>query len=209
MPHVRTLPDGLANVAVSDHIALCVDGPERCRGLGPGTTTIGFEEDFQAGLLTPWPTPDGETSTTPPRQRRPRASLPGTSKEPGSPERSVEIRPSQEVKILRILNEFPQVPVPGGVQAQLGDANGDERCRVVFELRSRAGPLLAWRERPLAPLRLGRRGDRRPRTHHSLTLNLVRPTSTLWPRIRGDPVRGSRVPVVIPRTGLSWRRNTG
>jgi len=39
------------------------------------------------------------------------------------------------LKVLGILNEFPQVPVPGGVQVQLGDAYGDERRRVVFELQ--------------------------------------------------------------------------
>lgn len=32
------------------------------------------------------------------------------------------------LKVLGILNEFPQVPVPGGVQVQLGDAYGDEPC---------------------------------------------------------------------------------
>lgn len=40
----------------------------------------------------------------------------------------------RSLKVLGILNEFPQVPVPGGVQVQLGDAYGDERRRVVFEL---------------------------------------------------------------------------
>ena len=47
---------------------------------------------------------------------------------------SVEIRPSTDVQLLGILNGFPQVAVPGGVQVSLGDAYGDERRRLVFEL---------------------------------------------------------------------------
>jgi Ca-activated chloride channel family protein len=47
---------------------------------------------------------------------------------------SVEIRPSHEVKMLGVLNEYPEIPVGGGVQMQLGDVYGEERRRVVFEL---------------------------------------------------------------------------
>ena len=36
--------------------------------------------------------------------------------------------------MLQILNDFPHVEVPGGVQVQLGDAYGEERRRVVFSL---------------------------------------------------------------------------
>ena len=47
---------------------------------------------------------------------------------------SAEIRPSQEVAMLGVLNEYPAVQVPGGVQVQLGDAYAGERRRIVFEL---------------------------------------------------------------------------
>src|SRR5207245_1369194 len=47
---------------------------------------------------------------------------------------SVEIRPTADVKVLGILNDHSQVPVPGGVQVQLGDAFAEESRRVVFEL---------------------------------------------------------------------------
>jgi Ca-activated chloride channel family protein len=47
---------------------------------------------------------------------------------------SVEIRPSAQVEVLGILNEYPQVAVPGGVQVQLGDAYGGETRNVVFQL---------------------------------------------------------------------------
>ena len=48
---------------------------------------------------------------------------------------SVEIRPSDRVDVVEILNEYPVVPVPGGLQVQLGDAYGGEHRRVVFQLR--------------------------------------------------------------------------
>jgi Ca-activated chloride channel family protein len=47
---------------------------------------------------------------------------------------SVEIRPPPYRQVLGILNDHRQVPVPGGVQVQLGDAFADETRRVVFEL---------------------------------------------------------------------------
>jgi Ca-activated chloride channel family protein len=47
---------------------------------------------------------------------------------------SVEIRPTEHVEVLAVLNEYPQVAVAGGVQVALGDAYGDERRRVVFAL---------------------------------------------------------------------------
>jgi len=47
---------------------------------------------------------------------------------------SVEIRMSEDVEFVGILNEFPTVAVPGGVQVSLSDAYGDERRRVVFQL---------------------------------------------------------------------------
>jgi len=47
---------------------------------------------------------------------------------------SVEIAMSEDVAFLGILNEFPTVAVPGGVQVSLSDAYGDERRRVVFQL---------------------------------------------------------------------------
>ena len=42
--------------------------------------------------------------------------------------------------MLGVLNEYPAVPVEGGLQLQLGDAYAEERRRVVFEL---AVPTLA------------------------------------------------------------------
>jgi Ca-activated chloride channel family protein len=47
---------------------------------------------------------------------------------------SVEIRPEPDVEVLSVLNEYPQVPVAGGVQVALGDAYGGDRRRVVLAL---------------------------------------------------------------------------
>ncbi len=47
---------------------------------------------------------------------------------------SVEIRMTEDVAFLGLLNGSPTVAVPGGVQVSLGDAYGDERRRIVFQL---------------------------------------------------------------------------
>jgi Ca-activated chloride channel family protein len=47
---------------------------------------------------------------------------------------SVELRPTSDVRVLGILNDYPQTPVAGGVQIAMGDAYGQERRRLVFEL---------------------------------------------------------------------------
>ena len=47
---------------------------------------------------------------------------------------SVEIRPSDDVKMLGVLNDHPGAAVPGGVQIQLGDIYAEEHRRLVFEL---------------------------------------------------------------------------
>ncbi len=71
------------------------------------------------------------------------------------------------LKVLGILNEFPQVPVPGGVQVQLGDAYGDERSRVVFELHIPGLASLGVAKVAEVVLRhVSVGGDRRPRADH-------------------------------------------
>ena len=47
---------------------------------------------------------------------------------------SVELRPTDEVKVLGVLNDAPAVSVPGGLQIQLGDTYAEETRRLVFEL---------------------------------------------------------------------------
>jgi Ca-activated chloride channel family protein len=47
---------------------------------------------------------------------------------------SVEIRPSADVSVVEVLNDFPATPVDGGLQLQLGDAYAEQQRRVVFSL---------------------------------------------------------------------------
>ena len=133
---ILLLTDGLANVGVTDPSALVAMAEAQAEG-GVGTTTIGFGQDFDEDLLT--------TMADAGRGNAHYADTPDAA--PGifaqefeglvslvAQNVSVEVRPSNEVEVLGVLNDYPQVVVPGGVQLQLGDAYGSERRRVVFEL---------------------------------------------------------------------------
>ena len=102
-----------------------------------GTTTTGFGEDFDEDLLTAMadagrggahyaPTPEAVPAIFE-KEFEDLVSLVAQNV-------SVEIRPTEEVQVLGVLNDFPAVPVPGGLQLQLGDAFAEEGRRVVFEL---------------------------------------------------------------------------
>ena len=133
---VLLLTDGLANHGITDHDTL-VDMARTTAEDGVGTTTIGFGEGFDEELLTDM-ADAGQ----------------GNSYYVASPEDapgvfaqefedlstlvaqnvSVEIRPSEEVKLLGVLNEYPATSVQGGLQLNLGDAYGEDLRRIVFEL---------------------------------------------------------------------------
>ncbi|HET9723163.1 MAG TPA: VWA domain-containing protein, partial [Actinomycetota bacterium] len=133
---VVLLSDGLANVGITDAPSLRRMA-ERTRAEGVSTSTIGFGEDFDEDLMTAMADAGGgaghfaETPDDAPaifaQEFQDLVSLVAQNV-------SVEIRPEPEVDFLGILNEFPAVPVVGGVQIQLGDAFGEERRRVVFRL---------------------------------------------------------------------------
>jgi Ca-activated chloride channel family protein len=134
---VLLLTDGLANVGISDPAALTAMVRKTAESAGAGTTTIGFGEGFDEVLLTAMadagsgnahyaPTPDAAPAIFA-SEFEGLMSLVAQNV-------SVEIRPSEDVQLLGILNGFPQVAVDGGVQVQLGDAYGEERRRVVFQL---------------------------------------------------------------------------
>jgi Ca-activated chloride channel family protein len=135
---VLLLTDGLANVGVTEPGALEAMARRAFEAERVGTTTIGFGADFDEDLLTAMADAGGgnayhaETPDQAPaifaEQFEGLMSLVAQNV-------SVEIRPSEQVRVLGILNEYPQVPVAGGVQVQLGDAYGEETRRVVFELR--------------------------------------------------------------------------
>jgi Ca-activated chloride channel homolog len=133
---VLLLTDGLANEGVKEPDALI--GIARQLGAhNIGTTTIGFGEGFDEMLLTRMAEAGGGNSyyaESPDEAPRIFADeFEGLAKLVAQ-NVSVEIRPTQEVKFVGILNEYPQVSVPGGMQILVGDAYGGERRRVVFEL---------------------------------------------------------------------------
>ena len=110
---------------------------QRAEASNVGTTTIGFGEDFDEDLLTAIadagrgnahyvPTPDAAPAIFA-GEFEGLMSLVAQNV-------SIEFRMSEDVAFLGLLNEFPAVGVPGGVQVSLGDAYGDERRRIVFQL---------------------------------------------------------------------------
>lgn len=133
---VLLLSDGHANQGVTDRdqLASMVAGAARD---GIGTTTVGFGDGFDEDLMTSMANAGRGT-----------AHYAATVEDaPGifaaefddlastvAQNVSVEIRPSVDVKLLGILNEYPVTEVAGGVQVQLGDTFGDEIRRLVFEL---------------------------------------------------------------------------
>jgi Ca-activated chloride channel family protein len=133
---VLLLTDGQANVGVEDTPSLAAMAGNAL-GQGAGTTSIGFGADFSEELLTQMAEAGGGRSY----YAASAEDAPGIfAKEfEGllhlvAQNVSVEIRPGSDVKILGILNDHPQVPVPGGVQVQLGDAFAEETRRIVLEL---------------------------------------------------------------------------
>jgi Ca-activated chloride channel family protein len=133
---VVLLSDGLANVGITDAPSLR-QMAERTRAQGVSTSTVGFGEGFAEDLLTAMADAGGgaahfaETPDDAPaifaQEFQDLVSLVAQNV-------SVELRPEPEVRFLGILNEFPAVAVEGGVQIQLGDAFGEERRRVMFQL---------------------------------------------------------------------------
>jgi Ca-activated chloride channel family protein len=133
---VLLLTDGLANVGITDHptlVQMAASAAAECIS----TTTIGFGEDFDEELLT--------TMADAGRGGSYYAS--GPDEAPGifaqefeglasvvAQNLSVEIRPTDDVNLLGILNEYPSIGVPGGVQVQLGDVFAKDRLRVVLRL---------------------------------------------------------------------------
>src|SRR5215210_3000349 len=133
---ILLLTDGLANVGITDSDQLV--GITKTAGeTGVGTSTIGFGADFDEDLLTQMADAGGgnahyaETPDAAPAifadELEGLTSLAAQNV-------SVELRPSDHVEILGILNDYPQTQVPGGVQVALGDAYAGESRRVVFGL---------------------------------------------------------------------------
>jgi Ca-activated chloride channel family protein len=133
---VLLLTDGQANQGITDDATL-VGVATNLQGAGIGTTTIGYGAGFNEELLTAIADSAGGKSYF--------AASPEDA--PGifaqefedlasmvAQNLSVEIRPSDEVKVVGVLNEYPATSVEGGIQIGLGDVYSEENRRVVFEL---------------------------------------------------------------------------
>jgi Ca-activated chloride channel family protein len=133
---VLLLTDGLANVGVTDPGRLSAMSGSM-KGEGIGTTTIGYGGGFDETLLTAMADAGGGNSYF----------AAGPDDAPGifddefeglatvaAQNVSLEIRATDNVKFLGVLNDYPIVSVPGGVQVQLGDFYGSETRRIVFEM---------------------------------------------------------------------------
>jgi Ca-activated chloride channel family protein len=133
---VLLLSDGLTNVGITDAEQLA----ELAHGAtdeGVGTTTIGFGDGFDEDLMTAM-ADQGSGSAY---------FAAGVDEAPGifaqefedlvsvvAQNLSVEIRPTADVEVVEVLNDYPSVGVPGGIQVQLGDAYGEELRRILFAL---------------------------------------------------------------------------
>jgi len=130
------LTDGLANAGVTDRGSLTELARTGARE-GVGTSTIGFGRDFDEELLTAmadagggnahWAASPDEAPTIFARELEGLTSVAAQNV-------TVELRPGPHVQVLGLLNEYPQVPVAGGVQVELGDGYAGETRRVVFAL---------------------------------------------------------------------------
>jgi Ca-activated chloride channel family protein len=133
---ILLLTDGIANVGITDRGAIA-QLARSAQAEGIGTSTIGFGEDFDEDLLTGVADAGGGNAHW---AETPDAAPGIFAREFDGLTRlsaqnvSVEIIPSPHVELLGVLNEYPSVAVPGGVQVQLGDAYGGETRRVVFKL---------------------------------------------------------------------------
>ena len=129
------LTDGHANVGVTNGGQL-TGMAQGIRGERISTSTIGFGRDFDEVLLTAMADAGGGNGYF----------AEGPDDAPGifdeefdglaavsAQNVSVEIAPISDVKFIGVLNEYPIVPMPTGVQVQLGDFYGGELRRVVFE----------------------------------------------------------------------------
>jgi Ca-activated chloride channel family protein len=133
---VLLLSDGQANQGITDAAELAAMAKVAADD-GIGTTTIGFGDGFDEDLMTAMADAGGGNAYF----------AAGVDEAAGifaqefedlvrviAQNMSIEIRPTADVDVVEVLNDYPHVGVVGGVQIQLGDAYGDERRRVVFSL---------------------------------------------------------------------------
>ena len=133
---ILVLSDGLANRGITEPGVL-VQMAHGASDDGVGTTTIGFGDGFDEDLMTGMADAGAGNAyfaATP-------EEAPGIFADEFvglasivAQNLSIELRPSDDVKMLGLLNDHPGNAVPGGVQIQLGDVYAEEHRRLVFEM---------------------------------------------------------------------------
>lgn len=133
---VLLLTDGLANEGVTDPSQLTAIA-RTTSGQGVSTSTIGVGDGFAEELLTELADAGGgrawfadSVEAIPRIFAQEFDDLVAVVAQ----NVSVELRPGPEVQLLAVLNDYPAVPVDGGVQIQLGDVYAGQRLRVVLRL---------------------------------------------------------------------------
>jgi len=148
---VLLLTDGLANVGVTDPGSLVQMTRRQAEESNVGTTTIGFGEDFDEDLLIAMADAGrGDAHYAPTPHAAPAilaAEFEGLLSLVAQ-NVSVEIAMSEDVAFLGILNEFPAVAVPGGIQVSLGDVRDPQIASTVGQAAADES-LLDLRERKL------------------------------------------------------------
>jgi Ca-activated chloride channel homolog len=133
---VLLLSDGLANAGITDAAELAAMAKSVADD-GMGTTTIGFGHGFDEDLMTAMADAGGgnayfaatvdEAAGIFAQEFEDLVSIVAQNV-------SVEIRPTAEVSVVEVLNDYPATPVDGGLQLQLGDAYAEQQRRAVFSL---------------------------------------------------------------------------
>lgn len=196
---VLLLTDGLANEGVADRGTLA-QLARSWRAAGVGTATIGLGDDFDEELLTAMADAGGGNAHY----------APNADAAPGIFAReldglaqlvaqnlSVELRPAAPAGVVSVLNDFPAVPVAGGVQLHLGDVVAGERVRVVAELDvphiARLGAV------PVCDLVVRYVGLGDDVAHHELTLPVVVNAVSAAEAAAAAPDAGVREHVMVLR----------
>jgi Ca-activated chloride channel homolog len=133
---VLLLTDGHANEGITDPAQL-VQLAAGQAAAGVATTTLGFGDGFSEELLTGMADAGGGTGHFIASAEDAPAAFAAEFSDLVSlmaQNVSVEIRPTDDVAVVAVLNDHPHTGVPGGVQVLAGDAYAGQELRVVCRL---------------------------------------------------------------------------
>lgn len=133
---VLLLSDGRANEGITDPQKL-TEAATTLGANGITTTTIGFGADFDEHLMSAL----ADAGRGSAHFAEAPEDAPGIFAEEftdlvsvAAQNVTVEVAPSHDVEVIEVLNTFPSVGTPDGVQVEVGDANAGQAMRVVCRL---------------------------------------------------------------------------